>query len=547
MSAIIISSVIICVSTSVLNLIIFFKKSYQKKPEEKEEDKEKDSIDKIFDKFVIDENKDLMKEKLSEISKIVKKAEDEVDEKVRKKIKVAVSHYRAIHKESKQIRKASKQYDSFESRLNSAMPKNEEELLKDMDDLKSAISILESYDKEPYDKVPKRQDSGIGIFYDKMARQFKSIIDEQKLFKYLIVPIQRLKYYAFSTISNIKDSDIIPILKVMKETKLINDIIEINPSFQVIKFSDIELNLSFAEKVLLALTYDEDLMTKEKLTDLTEWPADYVNKTIKSLVDRGLVTILDDKIIVGGFGQYKDRIDWKTKIEEIVRQEKAKDEEKVQRQSEKKEKLKQQLSKVEKEELLKPKGKRERKIKNEKSKKVQEIKDKDALVGAMEALDDIMPTKSKLEKFNNQTSELSLEELVPERILNYHESFSIVNGGFVQYDKLKEFLNTEIENVPENLIKSVLEKLIKLQMIHNSIKIGEKEFYLFNKLRFNEDEKTIIQISLDENPQEKKFYIDSLKWEEERILKTMKSLQKKGILRIENNKIIIPGINQKKS
>ena len=546
MSAIIISSVIICVSTSVLNLILFFKKSYQKKPEEKEEAKEKDSIDKIFDKFVIDENKDLMKEKLSEISKIVKKAEDEVDEKVRKKIKIAVSHYRATHKESKQISKAGKQYDSFESRLNSAMPKSEEELLKDMDDLKSAISILESYDKEPYNKVPKRQDPGIGIFYDKMARQFKSLIDEQKLFKYLIVPIQRLKYYAFLSILNIKDSDIIPILKVMKETKLINDIIDINPSFQVIKFSDIELNLSFAEKVLLSLAYDEDLMTKEKLIDLTEWTAEYVNKTIKSLVDKGLATILDDKIIVGGFGQYKDRIDWKTKIEEIIGQEKTKEEEKVQRQTEKKEKLKQQLSKVEKEELSKLKGKRESKTKDEKSKKVQEIKDKDALVGVMEALDDIMPTKSKLEKSNNQTSELSLEDLVPEKILNYHESFSIVNGGFVQYDKLKEFLNSEIENVPENLIKSVLEKLIMLQMIHNSIKIGEKEFYLFNKLRFNEDEKMIIQISLDNNPQEKKFY-DSLKWEEERILKAMKSLQKKGILRIENNKIIIPGIIQKKS
>ncbi len=36
-----------------------------------------------------------------------------------------------------------------------------------------------------------------------------------------------------------------------------------------------------------------------------------------------------------------------------------------------------------------------------------------------------------------------------------------------------------------------------------------------------------------------------LKWSEEEILATMKELQEKGILRIEKDKIIIPGIVQK--
>jgi hypothetical protein len=35
-----------------------------------------------------------------------------------------------------------------------------------------------------------------------------------------------------------------------------------------------------------------------------------------------------------------------------------------------------------------------------------------------------------------------------------------------------------------------------------------------------------------------------LKWDEEKTLKSMKSLQEKGILRIESNKLTIPGIIQ---
>jgi hypothetical protein len=39
-------------------------------------------------------------------------------------------------------------------------------------------------------------------------------------------------------------------------------------------------------------------------------------------------------------------------------------------------------------------------------------------------------------------------------------------------------------------------------------------------------------------------FLNGLKWDEEKVLSTMKSLQEKGILRIESNSIIIPGIVQ---
>ena len=43
----------------------------------------------------------------------------------------------------------------------------------------------------------------------------------------------------------------------------------------------------------------------------------------------------------------------------------------------------------------------------------------------------------------------------------------------------------------------------------------------------------------------KEEFLKGLKWDEENLLKIMKKLQGYNILRIEKNKIIIPGIKQK--
>ncbi|MFX1260110.1 MAG: hypothetical protein ACFFAN_19855, partial [Promethearchaeota archaeon] len=128
-----------------------------------------------LDKFIVEEKKDLMKEKMEKISEIVAETENEIKKIVKKKVKIAKIQYKVKKKQLSKIKKAGLEYDSISSRFKPAMPKTEEERLQDIKDLKNAISILESYDDESYEVEPKKIDVGLGIFYEKMSRRFLSI------------------------------------------------------------------------------------------------------------------------------------------------------------------------------------------------------------------------------------------------------------------------------------------------------------------------------------------------------------------------------------
>ncbi|MHA1293099.1 MAG: hypothetical protein ACTSQJ_10555 [Promethearchaeota archaeon] len=550
------------------------------------EEKEK-SLDQLLDKYVVEEKKDLMKEKLSKISQIIAETEKEIEETVKKKVKVAHAQLKAKGKELEIIKQAKEQYFVFTAGLKSAMPETEKERLQDMAELKNAIEILESFDEEQYKVGPKKAHAGVGIFYDKMSRLFKKIISEQKLDEFKFIPVQRLKYHIFQSVKNIKNSDILPILNIMKDTQLLNDIIEINPTFHIIVFTDKKIKLTMPEKVLMTFAYDEDFLTIQKLQEITEWKKGYADRILNGLIKKGLIVILDENIRVEGFGHEDERKLWDKVIEEKIREEKLKEEAKRKRQEERAKLLKSQLRKVEeaKKEVLK-KPQLEKQLTTEElidslddisavdkdiplkkfgkkpsvkilplpeksglapeliKKEKQKIKDKDDLIGAMEALDELIPKKtSKMIKMEEE--EPSLEDLIPEKILNFHEKFTLINGGFAQYEKIKEYVEKKIKNVPEELFKAMLSQLQELQMIHGKVKIGQKDFYLFNELKFDIFEKRFLQQAIEKEPLTKEDFMKVLKWDEEKTLKTMKKLQEKGILRIEQNKIIIPGIIQK--
>jgi len=396
----------------------------------------------------------------------------------------------------------------------------------------------------------------------------------------------------------------------MKDTKLLNEIIEINPAFYIILFSEEKLKLNLTEKVLLTFAYDEDFLTLEKLMEVTEWKKAYANRIINGLIKKGIISILDENITVEGFGHEKERKKWNEVIENQIQQEKEKDEQKRLRQLERAKIMKQKLAKVEKpkapviaplpepelstEELLEslddisavdekplpisfgqkpsiktlPLPKKEAKSKapiilSEKEK--QDIKDKDDLLGAMDVLDDMMASetgkKGKKQKTDVSTDlsldiadlgeeEPDLEDKVPEKILQYHEKFSLINGGLVQYDKIKDFLVNDDElktlgEVSDDLIKAMLTQLKELQMINSSTKIGKYEFYLFNEISLDPFNKKFINFAINKKPLKKEDFMIGLKWTEGKTLKVMKNLQEKGILRIKKDKIIIPGIIQK--
>jgi hypothetical protein len=484
-------------------------------------------------------------DKLTKISEIVAETQSQIDADVKKKMKYAEAHYK--HKEIRKIRKGERQYDTFISKLQSAMPSTEVDRLQDLKELKNVIGILESYDQSYYEVPQKKYDAGVGMFYDKMSRRFKSIISETKLNNYKLVPIQRLKYHIFHQVKNLKNTDILPILNAMKDTKMLGDVIEINSVFHVLIFSDEKFTFSLPERVLLTFAYDKDL-TFEKLLELTEWNREHANGVIKSLSERNIVMVYDDKIIVGGFGQLKDREEWGRIIKERMLDDKIAEAKKDKLREERKKKLEKHLEKVREVEITEPEPKEKKKEKvseKERLKEEQEIKDKDALVGAMEALDGFMPLESEASAKSLEKDEPSLLELISEDILRFHEKFSVINGGFVQYEKIKGFIEDDLGKVPDDLVQTVMSQLKELQMIQGSLKIGKNTFYLFNDITLSKNEKNLIKFAIDKEPMKKEDLNKELAWDEEKTLLTMKDLQEKGILRIEKDKIIINGIIQK--
>ncbi|MFX1276614.1 MAG: hypothetical protein ACFFAT_16435, partial [Promethearchaeota archaeon] len=258
-----------------------------------------------------------------------------------------------------------------------------------------------------------------------------------------------------------------------------------------------------------------------------------------------------------------------------LNKEKENEEIRFQRNLERRKKLQELLEKKEQAEIPKSEGgeletnqtdmkfDQKPKIKSLPTVNEQEIKDKDALIGAMEALDEEMKgsqidavqsdKKSEELEFDEvlelDDEERDLTDLIPEKILNYHEKYSLMNGGLVQYDKLKEYVSQELSDVtdefPEELFKQIINQLKELQMIQNIIKTAEYEFLLFNDIKLNFLHRRFLTHAIDKVPLQKEDFMKGLNWDEEKVLKTMKELQEMGIMRIENEKILLPGLIQK--
>jgi len=552
----------------------------------------KRSISKVVKKYFEDEKKQDVMEKYKEISKIIEETEKEMEKSIQEKTELVKSQFEKAERDL--IMKGNQQYTTFSSRLRPAMPETDEERKQDMEDLKGAISILESLDEAAVKAAKKKFDVGLGMFYDKMSRKFKKIIDENNLDQFDFIPVPRLKYHAFQEIKNIKNEDFLPILNIMIETNLLKDIVEINPALYIILFTEKDLKLSETEKVVLSFVYEEEKLTRRKLIELTEWNNDYANEILESLAKKGIVDI-NATINVKSFNPPEERKKWKELIRDIIKQNQIKEEEKFQRSLMRRKQLQEKLakskespksieiSKKEKEESLEESEKIEEEPKDiefgkkpdtkplpklEKTKEkqkydenIQEIKDKDSLISAMEALDQELKTsqEKKVKNMEDQDEisdisldidkisegEQDLDDLISSQILNYDEKFSMVNGGLVQYKKIRDYILKKDERITEEMIKKVLNELNNLQMINESIQIDEYTFYTFNKIELNQDQKNFIQFLIDKKLLGKDEIRTGLNWDEQKVLETMKSLQEKKILRLEDDKIKIPGAVQK--
>ncbi len=530
--------------------LTYWYKSYLDKIENKRQQK---LLAKQIEKYIPEEKKDEMKEKLEKISNLIKETEKSVEDDVKKKVKVAEIQAKLKDKESEIIEQAEKEYRIQSAGLRSALPRTEEELFSDMEILKESISILESFDEEFYLSEPKKADVGTGMFYDKMTRRLQRIIKENNLSEFKIIPIQRLKYYAFSNVKNIKDTDFLPILNLMKETKLIGDFVEINPKFHIIVFSNEEYDFSNPENVILTFAYEKKKLTIEELLELTEWDFTYASKVLNELFSKELATIMDDMIAIEGFGSEEERKKWNEIISQYVDHEKEKVEEKEKNKIAITERIQESVVNSEKIRLKEDRlaKKRHDKYIIESNEELEQI-DNDIPIIKFKGKPQVkkIADLGKISEFKGKTfeelSDKDLKNLISQKILSYHETYSLLNGGFVQYKKLSTFIIEHIKNATEELIQETITKLIKLEMIHVSFEMNDQKFYAFKEINLNQSDKEFISFALEKEPMKKEDFIEGLQWDEEEVLSTMQNLQSKGILRIEQNAIIIPGILQKK-
>ena len=477
---------------------------------------------------LIKETGDSVKEKLLKISKLIAETEKYIEDDVSKKMKLVEERSESF--ETDLIEKGGKEYRLTTAGLLSALPKSKEELVNDLSNLAETIEKLETLDHEL--EAEKKVDIGKGMFYEKMSRRFIKIIEENKLDEKDLIPIQQLKFHVFSSIKSLGDEDILPILFLMKETDLIRDIIEINPLFHFIIIKDLKLEFTNPEKVVLAFTYDHQNLTIEKLLELTQWDYQYANKIITGLNQKGVLEVNKDRIIVYSFDDEAEKKAWNDSISLQIKIEKEKKEEKERRRVELKTKLKTQIEKVKKEvdENIaqldeEPEAKEEEKLPDIKFDKKPTVKS--------------LPKKEIIDE-----ASIELNEVISQRILRYHEKFSILNGGIAQYEKIENYILKKEPDIKKKTILSTLNQLKELNLISSSITIDNHEIFLFKDLEFTQEEKDFISHALYKSPLSKEDFIKSLKWDEENTLKTMKTLQDKGIIRIEANKVIIPGIIQ---
>ena len=542
------------ISVTLLVFYILFTLGYKNHIEKRNERLRIDQKEKHVEKYVIKESRNIMTEKLLKISKIIDETKKYVENTVKEKIKIIEGQVKSQDYEIEMIEKGGKEYRISMSGLLSAMPKTKEEIVIDMENLKETIAKLEALDTDLLDDSSRKVDIGTGMYYEKMSRRFIKIIQEYELDSLEFIPIQNLKYHLFKDIINLKNSDILPILNLMKDTHLIRDIIEINSTLQLIIIKKVDLEFTNPEKVIITFVYDEiNELTVQELLKLTQWDYIYAKKILDGLRDKGILGVTGDSIKIESF---KEKAKWNELIENQIKKEKLKEEEKLKRQLELMKKLKTQLEDTKKEiliELQKP-------VPNEIKEDLEEIEKLEEDLVPKIKFDKKPAVKSlpqSMEKMKKEENELESEienlkeeqpdliETISQKILDYLEKFSIMNGGLTQYEKIKNFILEDYPNITDEEIKKTIDQLKELQLIHGLIKLGQHEVYLFKDLKLNPHERRFIKYAISKEPLKKEDFMKGLKWDEEKTLKSMKSLQEKGILRIESNKLTIPGIVQK--
>ncbi|MHA1715216.1 MAG: hypothetical protein ACTSXP_06205, partial [Promethearchaeota archaeon] len=188
----------------------------------------------------------------------------------------------------------------------SAEPVSEEQRQKDMADLLSAVAEFDRMEKEtPVEDIDQRfRDIGYGLWIDTITREIRKIINDTNIKKYGILQIEKL----ISFLPRQFDlKDIRNALELLKNTKEVLDIIELNPKISVIAFRNEILKLTVAEKTLLSLIASEYKTSKKKIKDIFGWDDEFLSQNLAHLQSLNIIQVRGNEITAEGLMQVKDR------------------------------------------------------------------------------------------------------------------------------------------------------------------------------------------------------------------------------------------------
>nr|MDO8114790.1 hypothetical protein [Candidatus Sigynarchaeota archaeon] len=196
----------------------------------------------------------------------------------------------------------------------SAEPVSEAQRKSDMEELLKAATKLEELEKEtPIEDVDERfSNVGYGLWMDTITQGIRKITSDTNIRKYGLLQIEKLMSFlprAFDP------KDIRNALQLMKKSKEVIDLFELNPKTIAVAFTAECRELKIAEKVLLAAIASEDEMTRQKAKMLFGWEDDFLNEIIGHLQALNILQIKGDKLVAEGLITAKDRENIKQKQE----------------------------------------------------------------------------------------------------------------------------------------------------------------------------------------------------------------------------------------
>ncbi|MHA1339341.1 MAG: hypothetical protein ACTSRZ_04535 [Promethearchaeota archaeon] len=302
-------------------LIIYANKYVQKQEKILEERRLEEKVSKVAKKIFKEEDIEKKKEEFKKIESLKQKLSGDIMEKAEARSSKMQKVMKKKLVEQKIIEQAGKLYMSFSIGLKSAMPRNEAERQRDMQELISTMRTLETFDAEYYKKQKKearvKTDLGRGMFLDRIATKLNSYMRKMGLKKQPFFVFDKLISFGLENIKNISRKDLLEVLPYLKEAAYIKDYIEINPQLYIINQTGKKIELSYGEKVLINFAYEIDDLTLDILAEKAQWPKEHAENILNKLIEKGLIEIENGIIKLVG-SETKEEKQKRLKIEEKI-------------------------------------------------------------------------------------------------------------------------------------------------------------------------------------------------------------------------------------